>query len=198
MGMDAILLPLFKTCSVEWAAPDPASFDAVLMTSANAALLGGPDLVRYLHLPLYAVGEATARAAIAAGFTDVIVGARDVGAIARAMIEDGRNHAIHLAGRDRTPAQVASPTITVVTTYASRALPPQTIPIGTVALLHSTRAASRFSELALDKSSIAAVAISNAVADAAGPGWQSVAIADQPRDAAMLALAARLCETREE
>jgi uroporphyrinogen-III synthase len=196
MGMDFILLPLFETRAVEWTAPDPASFDAVLITSANAARLGGHGMDRYLHLPLYAVGEATARGAKASGFTNVTFGTGDAVEIARLMAEDGREHVLHLAGRDRIQMQVASPTTTVVTSYASHVLPSQTIPTGTVALVHSTRAALRFSELAADKSSIAVVAISNAVADAAGPGWQSVTVADQPRDAAMLALAARLCETR--
>jgi uroporphyrinogen-III synthase len=41
--------------------------------------------------------------------------------------------------------------------------------------------------------SIAIAAISRAAADAAGEGWKSVAVADEPSDDALLALAARLC-----
>ena len=198
MGMDVILLPLFKTRAIEWAVPDPAMFDAVLMTSANAALHGGHDLVGYLYLPLYAVGEATARAAKASGFTEVITGNGDVAAIAQTMADDGRNRALHLAGRHKIAFQHKSLNITTATVYASEALPPPTIPTDVVALLHSTRAALRFSGLAAEKSRIAIIAISNTVGDAAGPDWQSISIADQPQDSAMLALAARLCETREE
>lgn len=197
IGIDSILLPLFETQAVEWAAPDASLFDAVLMTSANAPLHGGDGLARYLNLPLYAVGDATAHAAQAAGFTKVIVGIGSVTATARTMSYDGCRHVLHLAGHDRTIFADESLQVTPVTLYESVTLPPVAIPTNTVALLHSTRAALRFSELVSERSTTAIVAISSAVADAAGPGWQSVTIADQPRDTAMLALAARLCETRE-
>jgi uroporphyrinogen-III synthase len=64
---------------------------------------------------------------------------------------------------------------------------------GNVALIHSPRAARRFAELVTDRSSIAIAAISPAAAEGIGSGWKSVAIADQPSDEALLALAATLC-----
>jgi uroporphyrinogen-III synthase len=56
-----------------------------------------------------------------------------------------------------------------------------------------------FAELAqragLDRAAIRITCISQAVADAAGPGWASVRAAAQPRDEAVLELAAELCKT---
>jgi uroporphyrinogen-III synthase len=198
MGMATIVRPLFETHAIEWTAPAPAMFDCVLLTSANAALHAGPELANYLHLPVYAVGESTARAAMASGFEKVIAGNRDAAGIVQTMINDGRQSVLHLAGRDRTAIDGSLPRITVLPVYASEILPPPIIPNGTVTLLHSVRAASCLAALSADKRSTALVTISRAVADAAGPGWQSVVVAEQPQDAAMLALAARLCETREE
>ncbi len=73
MGYEAVVVPLFEVVPVAWDA-DPEQFDAVAMTSANAARHGGAGLARFTHLPLFAVGEATADAAREAGFNDVRVG----------------------------------------------------------------------------------------------------------------------------
>jgi len=62
-----------------------------------------------------------------------------------------------------------------------------------VALIHSPRAGRRFAEVAGDRSEIRIAAISTAAADAVGLGWKAVAVADQPSDEGLLALAARLC-----
>ncbi|MDB5716028.1 MAG: uroporphyrinogen synthase [Sphingomonadales bacterium] len=198
MGLTAIIRPLFEARSVAWTAPDPARFDAVMMTSANAARLGGNRLADYLHLRLYAVGEATADAARAAGFTDVIAGAADVGALAGDIASAGHHDVLFLAGHDRVPLMIAAFDLETVTVYASNVLSPPEIPNDTVALLHSARAARRFAEIATDKSSTAIVAISSAVAEAAGAGWRAIAVAPRPQDTAMLALAASLCETPSE
>ena len=67
-GLEVHSFPLFKTASVAWDAPDPARYVGVIMTSANAARLAGPDLQNFIHLPLFAVGDVTGDAARAAGF----------------------------------------------------------------------------------------------------------------------------------
>ncbi len=66
---------------------------------------------------------------------------------------------------------------------------------GSVALIHSTRAAKRFAELAdrIDKSAIAIAAISPEAHAAAGEGWAAAEAAASPDDEALLALAERLC-----
>ena len=73
MGFEPVVVPLFEVVPLAWNA-DPEQFDAVAMTSANAARHGGAGLARFTHLPLFAVGEATADAARETGFNDVRVG----------------------------------------------------------------------------------------------------------------------------
>ena len=59
-----------------------------------------------------------------------------------------------------------------------------------IALLHSARAATRLAALvdarAIPRSSIGIAALSPAVADAAGPGWATIAIAANPTDIALI------------
>ena len=66
LGLEPIVAPLFETRALDWIQPDPGDFDAILLTSANAARLGGDGLKPFLALPCYAVGERTAAAARAA------------------------------------------------------------------------------------------------------------------------------------
>ncbi len=57
-------------------------------------------------------------------------------------------------------------------------------------LLHSARAAERFSilvaERQLDSADISIAALSENIANAAGNGWKSIHIANEPTDAALL------------
>jgi len=62
-GWQAIAAPIFNIVPLPWAAPDPADHDALMLTSANAVRQAGDALRLYRHLPVYAVGEATAVAA---------------------------------------------------------------------------------------------------------------------------------------
>ena len=186
-GMTAIRLPLFVVTPVAWRAPDPAGYDALLITSANAIRHGGPGLDRLRDLPVFAVGEATATAARAAGFVVEAIGKSGVTAIIARM--QGKR-VLHLAGRDRVEAGVD---VTIV--YASDPLPVDPTPLlDSIALLHSARAAARLAEIALDKHRIAIAAISPAVAEAAGPGWAALAIAGEPTDAALIAAARDLAD----
>jgi uroporphyrinogen-III synthase len=59
---------------VAWDCPDPAGIDGLLIGSANTFLHGGPNLARLTDKPVFAVGEATADAARAAGFAAAMVG----------------------------------------------------------------------------------------------------------------------------
>lgn len=193
LGLETVIVPLFAPRALPWKAPDPSRYDAVMMTSANAARLGGPALAAFTHLPLYAVGEATARAAHDAGFGTCTAGTNDAAALARQIAADGRMRVLHLAGAERT-ALTAAVSIEVVTVYAVEALD-VALPVGAaVALVHSPRAGCRLSALCHDPGAIDIVAISTAAAAASGTGWRSVTVAPSPRDAAMLALAAPLCK----
>ena len=187
LGLKTVAIPLFTVVSLAWEAPEPGGHDALMLTSANALRDAGPALARYRTLPTYAVGEATAAAARAAGFGDVRVGDKDAVALLERMAADGVRRPLHLAGREHREAGHPALTITRRTVYAAD--PVEALPVladGVIALLHSPRAGRVFAGLVEDRSTIAIAAISPAVAHAAGDGWQAVAIAAAPNDAALL------------
>ncbi len=192
LGLNAFSIPLFEVEPVGWELPDPDSFDGLLLTSANAPRLAGPQLQLLASLPVYAVGARTAEAARKVGLRVVAVGNAGVDRLVDSIDPDAR--LLHLAGEERKlPATPQN--VTEITVYRSRAIErPDLGHVGaSVALVHSPRAARRFAELVPDRMSIAIVAISPAAAEAAGPGWECVYIAERPSDDALLALAARLC-----
>lgn len=197
LGLDAFSMPLFGVHSLAWAPPDPDLFDAVLATSANALRHGGIGLELFGHLPLHAVGEATAEAAREAGFTDVAAGSGDVDALLRALPSALR--LFYPCGRERRDLSQARQAILSVPVYAAEALPlSEGFPAiaGSVVAVHSPRAGARLAELvrSSDRSSVRIAAISEAAAQAADTGWDEVASAALPNDRALLELAARLCE----
>jgi uroporphyrinogen-III synthase len=73
---------------------------------------------------------------------------------------------------------------------------------GALVLIHSPRAGALFSKLVdeagLDRSAVMIAAISEAASEAAGGGWKAAAIAAEPRDHALLELAAKLCKTKQD
>jgi uroporphyrinogen-III synthase len=73
-GHDALIAPVLTIAPVADAAFDPTLFDAIVMTSGNAAraLMSHPVLHRAQALPVFAVGGRTAQAARDAGFSDVM------------------------------------------------------------------------------------------------------------------------------
>jgi uroporphyrinogen-III synthase len=201
LGLEPVIAPLFSVEARDWEAPDPGRFDAVMLTSANALRFAGPDLARFTHLPAFAVGEATAERAYAAGFTDIRRGPKDAAALVMLMNAAGVRSAFHPCGEDRITLRRASVEILSVPVYAAEAvvqLPAaaaEALADGALALIHSPRAGALLAGLVGDRSDIAIAAISAAAAEAAGAGWRAVAVAEQPRDQALLELAAKLCQT---
>jgi len=200
--MEPVIAPLFTVTPLAWRPPDPGSLDAVLLTSANAAREGGPQLQRFLALPCHAVGEATADAARAAGFRDVRSGAADGAAALGGM---AGTRVLHLCGREHLPLERAGVSVDRVVVYAADAadvLPGEAdaaLERGALALLHSPRAGALFARLAdeagVARGSVAICAISEAAAASAGAGWRSAHWAERPRDEALLELARQLCQT---
>ncbi|WP_309661189.1 uroporphyrinogen-III synthase [Sphingomonas sp.] len=198
MGLDAFAMPLFKVEAVAWDVPDPNEFDALLLTSANAVRHGGAGLRRVLHLPVHAVGEATADAAREAGFTIASVGHGGVAQLLGSVPSDAR--LLHLCGEHRVDIS-APQAIRAVPVYRSLALPPPgdlRKLEGQVVAVHSPRAGRRLAELVdqarIERATIRLAAISEAAAAAAGGGWAMRDAAATPDDLALLALAARLCD----
>lgn len=198
LGLDAIALPLFEVEAVEWTAPDPSDFDALLLTSANAVTMGGEKIAQLRGLPVHVVGEATAVAAEVAGFGVKTVGKVGVDELLKSVCGNAR--LLHLCGEDRREPSSATQEITAIPVYRARPIDRvaglNQLDCG-VALVHSPRAARRLAELVSpeSRSTIRLAAISAAAAAAAGDGWMVVRAAQLPSDEALLALAARLCDT---
>ena len=46
LGLDSVAMPLFAVEPLDWDVPEPARYDALLLTSANAVRHGGESLER--------------------------------------------------------------------------------------------------------------------------------------------------------
>jgi uroporphyrinogen-III synthase len=204
LGLNAIPMPLFKVEPLDWEAPEPNTFSGILMTSANAARWGGTQLAHFHHLPLFAVGEATAGAAREAGFEPEMVGKNDVESILEIIAAQGHRKILHLCGTNVTSFTSDMVRIEQRHVYHSLAIEPQLdwqslLANGPIVLVHSARAGTRLADLVAQSGvclpSIALVAISETAARATGDGWQSIAIAANPRDEAVLAIAHQLAQT---
>lgn len=201
LGLDPVVSPLFTVRPLPWTPPASDSFDAIMLTSANAARHGGAGLAGLTRLPCYAVGEASAAAARAAGFADVRVGPEDGVALLMMMESDGIARSLHLCGADHVtlePAEIRIGRIPVYTAEPVAALPAEAqaaLDRGAVALLHSPRAARLFASFVAERSGLDVAAISARTMRAAGDGWRRREIAARPRDQALLELAAKLCQT---
>jgi uroporphyrinogen-III synthase len=192
-GLEAVAIPLFEIEPVGWQAPEPGGFDGLLLTSANAVRCAGNQVEELRGLKVYAVGAASAQAAREAGFDIASTGKAGVDRFLGSIEPDLK--LLHLCGEDRHESQEVRQAITRVTTYRSRQneSPRLILKPDDIALIHSPRSGRRFAELVSDHGIIAIAAISTAAAEAAGEGWKSVAVAEEPSDEALLALAARLC-----
>lgn len=193
LGLEAIAVPLFEIEALEWKAPEAASFDALLLTSANAVRYGGNELLKLRGLKAYAVGDATALAGREAGFDIAATGDAGVERLLGS-IEPGLK-VLHPCGEDRRDPTDARQDVVPIAVYRSRAIekPDLSAVRGSIVLVHSPRAGRRLAELVADRGSIAIAAISSEAAKAVGSGWECIESARGPNDDALLALAARLC-----
>lgn len=106
LGFTPVVLPLTQIMPVdEQTYPDSGRIDAVVVTSVNGVRHVAHDVLeKFTGKPVYTVGDASAKAASVAGFTDIRSAsgdARDLAAlIVREMPEGSR--LLHMAGVDRT------------------------------------------------------------------------------------------------
>ncbi|MCJ2188987.1 uroporphyrinogen-III synthase [Novosphingobium beihaiensis] len=203
MGLDAHAFPLFAVRPLPWQPVPREDVDALLLGSANALRHGGGALALYRELPAYAVGEKTAEAAREAGLNVIATGKGGLQPLLD-QLRPGHRRLLRLAGRERVdlaiPAGIAMITREV---YASEALPmppclATRLAAPALVLLHSGEAAAYFAQLcrtaAIDHGKVRIAAIGPRVAARAGSGWAALRNADRPSDAALLALAAQMCE----
>jgi uroporphyrinogen-III synthase len=200
-GRQAIRLPLFEVRPLAWEVPDPARFDALVLTSANAVRHAGTGLADLLHLPVHAVGRATAEAAVRAGFEIAAIGDRGAAELIEAAAAGGVHAALHIGGRDRT-LEAGGVVAEAVAVYASKLIAVGREKVaelaGSVALLQSARAARRLAEIVdangARRSDIMLAALSAAVLRAAGTGWQAVVTAPEPTSEALIDAALALAD----
>lgn len=201
LGLAAHGQPLAQIVPVAWQAPDPQGVDGLLIGSANAFLHGGAELAALRAKPCYVVGKATAQAARAQGFA---VARQGEGGLQKVLDAIGPPlRLLRVAGEEHIA--LAAPqgiTITTCIAYRSETLPldPALAILGqgpVIALLHSGATARHFAaeceRLGVDTAQITLAALAPRIAAAAGAGWRAVHIAAAPNDAALLELAANLC-----
>ncbi len=197
-GHDVVVLPLMTTEAIAWRQPWRRP-QAVMVTSAAALRHAGDGIAALTHLPLYAVGAATAQAARRAGFADVRSGSGTVQTLADAMAADGLARVLHLAGEDVTPLKRPSG-LAIVRRIVYRAplVSLAALPAVDWVLLYSPRTAAHFAaeidRLAADRADIGIAAISAAALDAAGSGWGRAVAAAMPTEAALLAAIGATCD----
>lgn len=195
--------PLFEVKPVSWEAPPAGRFDALLAGSANVFRHGGTGLNGLLSLPVLAVGDATAEAALEAGFA---VSRSGTGGLQNMLdaLPPGSRRLLRLAGEDRISLHHSDDTtIEDRVVYASRpiAAPPALVErmrAPAVIALHSAEAARHLAAQCaangLRRSPLRLAALGPRIAAAAGEGWGEVAVAALPSDQALLALARQMCQ----
>ncbi len=187
--------------AVAWDCPDPAAIDGLLIGSANAILHGGPNLARLLDKPIHAVGEATAAAARAAGFTVAMTGSGGLQGVLDRV--PGPCHLLRIAGEERVPL-APPPGVTFAEVVAYRSVPLPLDPAApllasgeALVLLHSAATARHFAaecdRLGLARKRIALAALGPRIAAAAGAGWRALHTAPRPDETALVQLAFDLC-----
>jgi uroporphyrinogen-III synthase len=201
--MEAHSFPLFEVAARSWEGVAAEGYDALLIGSANVFRHGGPALRALAALPVLAVGETTAEAARAAGFSVTATGSGGLQRLLDALPKDYRR-VLRLAGDERIPLTVPGRLrMDERVVYASRPVP---FPSELAALLrspaivalHSAEAARHLSAQcvshAIRRAPLRLAALSPRIAAAAGDGWGEVAAAPLPDDKALLALARQMCQ----
>ncbi|MPT48768.1 MAG: uroporphyrinogen-III synthase [Sphingobium sp.] len=200
-GLTSLLYPLFAVRPLSWDAPDPANFDALMLTSANSLRHGGDAIALYHHLPVFAVGATTATAARDHGFSSVITAGPDAPAMLAAIGETPHRRLFHPGGKDFRPYDAGPFHITRRAVYhAAEAgdeagLAPY-LAQNPVLLIHSPRAGRRVAALipAEQRERLSIITISPAALAAAGEGWRQALSASTPDDALMLDIARQICQ----
>lgn len=224
-GHAVLLAPALKLEPVAFQGESDVSYDAVLVTSANAIralVLQLPDL-GLLQLPLFAVGEHTAAAAREAGFAEVIVAGGDAASLRDKVMQSARDKVLkkksallYLAGADLSRdlgGELGAEGFRVVTRTTYRMAPVKHLPRevcegfaahGIEAVLHySRRSARAFLDAARDEGvEISALAIphcclSEAVAGVLREaGASQVLVAATPDETALFDSLERALRTR--
>jgi uroporphyrinogen-III synthase len=197
LGHEPLVGPLLVVRDVDGA--PPTAFAALAFTSANgAAAFARRDPRR--NIPVFTVGDATAAAARAAGYTDVRSADGDVEALAALILSQAPLGGILLHACAAAPAGdlvgalqaggQAAIRLTVYETALAQALPSVAMQADAV-LVHSPRAGEALAALAPPgaMSGMAAYGLSPSCTEPlAALGFRSLAVAQSPHEASLLAL----------
>ena len=211
-GHVAVHAPLLAIVPVADAPLQLEGAQALLVTSRNAlrALAAHRELAEALTLPVFAVGEATARAAQGLGFADVTAGPGTGAALAKLVSEElqpEHGALVHLAGETLAfdlKVALASRGFVLRRPVLYRAVPITELPAEALSLLDagkldgailmSPRTAGIFAELlsrqdaVTQARSVVCYCLSEAVAEALTPLGFAVRVAARPREEDVLAL----------
>jgi uroporphyrinogen-III synthase len=211
-GIEAVIAPLLDVHPKAGATIDLAGAQAVLLTSANGARALA-RLVGVRDIAVFAVGDATARAARAAGFASVEDAAGDVtdlAALVARRLNPAEGALVHVAGTDVAgdlTGDLAARGFAVRRAVAYEARAAKSLPsnaravlaAGTLdaVLLYSPRTARTFVALARQAAldarlgRVEALCLSEAVAaEARALRWRAVLIAARPETETLIALLA--------
>ena len=208
-GHEVFLAPLLQ---IEMERPplDLENVQAVIVTSRNAlrALSGHPQKDAVIQLPVFAVGEATARAAVDMGFLEVAVGPGNAAGLAQVICdasEPRQGTLLHLSGEDIAfDLAAALPDYELRRAVMYRAVPADELPSEVqqllkdgkldAAILMSPRTAATFVSLLRGHDLLEPAArlicycLSEAVAEAASPLGADLRVPGKPREEDILAL----------
>jgi uroporphyrinogen-III synthase len=195
-GHEPILLPLFSIEVLPMQRLSTDGYDAILLTSGNAARAAVEFLTHNPATPIYAVGSATASALHALSVPITKTGSEGVEALVRIAVADGHQRLLWLAGEDHSPIphiDAVRIDIDIVYRSATVGTPDNFVRHVTesdLVILHSSRAARHFSDLCgtmnIPRANVTLATFSSAIAEAAGENWAAMIIADAPNDAALL------------
>ncbi|MEX0694457.1 MAG: uroporphyrinogen-III synthase [Rhodospirillales bacterium] len=213
MGIDSVVAPMLQIMQIEGPMLDVDGVQGLLLTSANGVRALAARTERR-DLPVYAVGDATALAAVVAGFANVISAAGDVDDLADLVVEHvdpGLGVLLHAAGTVRAgdlAGSLSGAGFTVRREMLYEAKPVPVLPPEAVlalenggldgVMIYSPRTARHFEKLVSMAGLEAALgrltlfALSNNVDAAATLTWAGRKIAGQPEQEALLQ-AVRTC-----
>lgn len=196
LGFTPIVAPLLTLAPLPGAldaAPSPDAVAVLALTSPNGVEAFAPLIPRFRHHPVFAVGDATAEAARAAGFADVRSASGDIHALARLIAAEAPPGPLLAPGAREPagdlPALLPGRPVQRLPVYAAfETHGPAPEPFDAV-MLHSPRAARALAaDLARPASTgRVAICISDAAAAPLRPfDFAEIRIADAPDEAAML------------
>lgn len=201
MGLAMHGFALSRVLPVSWEIPSQTNFDALLIGSANAIRHGGDNLSKLIHLPVHAVGEATAGEAEAAGFRVAVAGSGGLQNVIDQVptpihyLRLVGSEYVELSPRDGVtfqPIQVYKSEFREFFEEAAQLLFEEP-----TILLHSAAMTRQFvsecKRLGADRSRITLAAMGPRIAQPAGEGWRAIHVSHTPSDTALLEMVRNVC-----